>query len=102
MRKIDKLKNINYLNEVLEKKHLNLNEVSRDYKNEANVLVTKIGNERLGIDSNVLYDFILNNQEEIVRLGNELSKIEDQTPKSEFIKVLMSYPVEVIRLSKLK
>jgi hypothetical protein len=100
MRKIDKLKNITKLNERLEKKYINLNESNQDYKDEANVLVTKIGNERSDIDSNKLYEFIINNREIILSLGSELSKIENNLPSSEFIKVLMSYPIEVIKLSK--
>ena len=101
MRKIDKLKNISQLNENLEKKFIKLSEGTQDYKDEANVLVTKIGNERRDIDSNELYDFIVNNQEIIIRLGEQLSKVESELPNSEFVKVLMAYPTEVVRLSKI-
>lgn len=101
MRRIDKLKNISQLNENLEKKFIKLNEGTQDYKDEANVLVTKIGNERQDIDSNELYDFIVNNQDIITRLGEELSKVESELPNSKFVKVLMSYPTEVVRLSKI-
>lgn len=82
------------------KKFGNINESEKDFKDQVNVLVTKIGNERRDIDSNSLYDFITNNQNIIISLANGLSKIESNLPRNEFIKVLMGYPDEVIKLSR--
>jgi hypothetical protein len=77
-----------------------LRESTQDFNDEANVLVTKVANERQDVDSNALYDFITNNQDIIIALANELSKVEANLPSNEFIKILMSYPNEVIRLSR--
>ena len=77
-----------------------INEDVQNFKDEANVLVTKIANERVDVDSNSLYEFIINNQEVIIALANELSKVESNLPRNEFIKVLMAYPGEIIKLSQ--
>jgi hypothetical protein len=72
----------------------------QSFKDEANVLVTKIANDRTDVDSNSLYDFMVNNQEVIITLASELSKVESNLPKNEFIKILMAYPNDIIKLSE--
>lgn len=83
-----------------EVKDILLKETIKDFTDEANVLVTKIANEVKGVDSNELYDFIINNQNLIKTLAEELSKIESKIPNNEFVRILMSFPNEVIKLSK--
>jgi uncharacterized protein YeeX (DUF496 family) len=85
------------INEV---KQLLLKESTQDYTDEANVLVTKIANNVKGVNSDKLYEYIINNTEVIKNIADELSKIESKIPSNEFTEILMSFPKEVIKLSK--
>ncbi len=85
---------------IKEVKNVLLKESLKDFTDEANVVVTKIANKSQGINSDELYDFIINNKEIIKNMADELSKLESKIPNNKFTKILMSFPNDVIKLSK--